>query len=211
MDFFTRILMWLMFVCASLASHVGKAQNYSDSWWNANESGWGITITDHSTDLFVQWYTYDQSGHNQKYVIAGGTFSNGKCQFSGTITHVTGPSWTLPTFDPTQVTRTSAGTATINFCPTGLAAGTIVFNYTADGVSGSKQLTRLPFGNDVPHWGGQANTGAADFTDLWWNPNESGWGVSLTQHGNNIFFRIFVYDTDSRPLLFVVSGVTFNS
>jgi hypothetical protein len=35
--------------------------------------------------------------------------------------------------------------------------------------------------------------------------------VSVTQHGNNIFFRIFVYDTDGRPLLFVVPGVTFNS
>ena len=186
-------------------------QNYSDSWWNANESGWGITITDHDTNAFVQWYTYDQTGHNQKYVISGGTFSNGKCQFSGAIQHVTGPSWTLPVFDPNQVSRTTVGSGTIDFCPAGLTAGTIVFNYTADGVTGSKQLTRLPFGNDVPHRGGTANTGASDFTDLWWNPSESGWGVSVTQHGNNIFFRVFVYDTDSRPLLLVVPGVTFNS
>src|SRR5665811_120976 len=56
-----------------------------------------------------------------------------------------------------------------------------------------------------------ANTGASDFTDLWWNASESGWGVSVTQHGNNIFFRVFVYDTDNRPLLFVVPGVTFDS
>ena len=53
--------------------------------------------------------------------------------------------------------------------------------------------------------------GAPDFTDLWWNQSESGWGVSLTQHGNTAFFRVFVYDTDNRPLLFVVSGVTFIS
>ena len=185
--------------------------NYSDSWWNASESGWGITITDHGTNAFVQWYTYDQYGHNQKYVISGGTFSSDKCQFSGTLQHATGPSWTASTFDPNLVVRTSVGTGAINFCPTGLASGTIVFNYTADGVTGSKQLTRLSFGNDVPHWGGTANTGAADFTDLWWNPSESGWGVSVTQHGNNLFFRVFVYDTDGRPLLFIVPGVTYNS
>jgi hypothetical protein len=107
--------------------------------------------------------------------------------------------------------RTTFGSGTINFCPAGLAPGTIVFNYTADGITGSKQLTRLSFGNDVPHLGGTANTGGSDFTDLWWNPNESGWGVSVTQHGNNIFFRVFVYDTDGRPLLFVVPGVTFNT
>ena len=59
--------------------------NYSDSWWNANESGWGITLTDHGTDMFAQWYTYDQTGHNQKYVISGGTFSSNKCQFTGTV------------------------------------------------------------------------------------------------------------------------------
>lgn len=186
-------------------------QNHSDSWWNANESGWGITITDHGTNAFVQWYTYDQSGHNQKYVISGGTFSNDKCQFSGNITHVTGPSWTLPTFDPNLVTRTTVGSGSFDFCPPDLAAGTIVFNYTVDGITGSKQLTRLPFGNDVPRQGGNANTGASDFTDLWWNPAESGWGVSVTQHGDNLFFRVFAYDTDNKPLLFVVPGVTFNS
>jgi hypothetical protein len=196
---------------SSTATGSCTIKNYSDSWWNAKESGWGITITDHDTNAFVQWYTYDQSGHNQKYVIPGGTFSNDKCRFSGAIQHVTGPSWTLAAFDPNQVSRTIVGSATIDFCPLGVPAGTIVFNYNVDGVVGSKQLTRLPFGNDVPRRGGTANTGASDFTDLWWNPSESGWGVSVTQHGNNIFFRIFVYDTDGRPLLFVVPGVTFNS
>lgn len=185
--------------------------NYSDSWWKSDESGWGITITDHNTDLFVQWYTYDQSGHNQKYVIPGGTFTNGKCQFGGTLQHVTGPGWTLPAFDPTQVIRTAAGSASLDFCPSGLPSGTIVFNYTADGVTDSKQLTRLAFGNDIPRWGGNAGTGAVDFTDLWWNPDESGWGVSITQHGNNIFARIFVYEADGRPLLFVIPGVVFTS
>jgi hypothetical protein len=185
--------------------------NYTDSWWNAAESGWGITITDHDTNAFVQWYTYDQTGYNQKYVISGGTFSSDKCQFSGTIGHVTGPSWTLPTFDPNQVSRATVGSGSIDFCPTGLAAGTIVFNYTADNVTGSKRLTRLSFGNDVPHWGGSANTGASDFTDLWWNSAESGWGVSLTQHGSTAFFRVFVYDTDGRPLLFIVSSATVSN
>ena len=191
---------------APASAQTGK--NYSDSWWNASESGWGITITDHDTDAFVQWYTYDQTGHNQKYVFSG-TFSSDKCQLSGNISQVSGPSWTLPAFDPNQVVRRTTGTGTFNFCPTGLASGTIVFNYTnVDGVTGSKQLTRLPFGDDVPRRGCMANTGAADFTDLWWNPNESGWGVSVTQHGNNLFFRVFVYDTDGKPLLFIVSGVT---
>jgi hypothetical protein len=184
--------------------------NFSDSWWNASESGWGITITDHGNNIFVQWYTYDQTGHNQKYVIAGGTFANNRCQFSGAVQRVTGPSWTAASFDPNQVVRSNVGSATIDFCAAGVPAGTIVFSYNVEGVSASKQLTRLAFGNDVPHWGGWANTGAPDFTDLWWNPNESGWGVSVTQHGNTAFYRVFVYDTDNRPLLFIVSATASN-
>ena len=194
-----------------LACQAPMSQNFSDSWWNAEESGWGITITHHTSNIFLQWYTYDQTGHNQKFVISGGSFSNGGCLFTGTIRHVTGPSWTAATFDSSQVINTAVGTGTIDFCPQGVPAGTILFHYTADGITAIKALTRLSFGNDVPHWNGAANTGAPDFTDLWWNAAESGWGVSVTQHGNNIFFRIFVYDTDGRPLLFVVPGVTYNS
>jgi virginiamycin B lyase len=186
------------------------APNYSDSWWNPNESGWGVTITDHGGNAFVQWYTYDQTGHNQRYVIPGGTFSADKCRFSGAVQRTTGPSWVLPLFDPNQVARAAAGTASFDFCPAGQPAGSAVFAYDVDGVSASKVLTRLPFGNDAPHWGGPATTGGPDFTDLWWNPDESGWGVSITQHGGDAFVRIYTYDTDGRPLLFVAPGAAFN-
>ena len=120
----------------------GVLQNFSDSWWNAAESGWGITLVDHDTNIFVQWYTFDQSGHNEKYVIAGGTLSADKCRFGGTLQHVTGPSWTLPTFDPAQVVRTVAGSANIDFCPDGLAARTIVFDYTPPPTGGQPALRR---------------------------------------------------------------------
>jgi len=41
-----------------------------------------------------------------------------------------------------------------------------------------------------------SSTGPAfDFTDLWWNPGESGWGLNLIQHPNNIIFAIwYTYD-----------------
>ena len=43
-----------------------------------------------------------------------------------------------------------------------------------------------------------ANTFGTDHTDLWWNPNESGWGVTATQQGEIIFLTFFVYATDNR-------------
>jgi lysyl endopeptidase len=40
---------------------------------------------------------------------------------------------------------------------------------------------------------------AYDFTDLWWNPAESGWGLNLIQHPNGIIFAIwYTYDANGQ-------------
>jgi Spy/CpxP family protein refolding chaperone len=50
-------------VCAAAlpaAAQATPAANYTDLWWNPNESGWGITITQHPTNqIWAIWYTYD--------------------------------------------------------------------------------------------------------------------------------------------------------
>ena len=33
---------------------------------------------------------------------------------------------------------------------------------------------------------------AADYTDLWWNPAEGGWGVNLVQSDNFMFVTFFI-------------------
>jgi hypothetical protein len=71
-------------------------------------------------------------------------------------------------------------------------------------VTKSSHIERQSFGNAAPQWG-------SDFTDLWFNPAESGWGVSLAQHGNNVFGVWYAYDTDGQPLWFVLPGVQFTS
>jgi lysyl endopeptidase len=62
---------------------------------------------------------------------------------------------------------------------------------------------------------------AANYTDLWWNPAESGWGLTVTQHPNNKIFAIwYTYDPrepDSatpgnfKPLWIVMSDGTWTS
>ena len=40
-----------------------------------------------------------------------------------------------------------------------------------------------------------AQTPAANYTDLWWNPSESGWGLTITQHATNQIWVIwYTYD-----------------
>jgi hypothetical protein len=44
-----------------------------------------------------------------------------------------------------------------------------------------------------------------DVTDLWFNPDESGWGVNLIQQANVAFATLFVHDEDGRAHWFVGS------
>jgi hypothetical protein len=47
------------------------------------------------------------------------------------------------------------------------------------------------------------NAAATDYTDIWYLPTESGWGVNLIQAENVIFATFFVYGPDNRPTWFV--------
>jgi alpha-tubulin suppressor-like RCC1 family protein len=46
---------------------------------------------------------------------------------------------------------------------------------------------------------------AVNYTSLWWNPAESGWGVNLNHQDNLIFATIFTYAADRQPLWLVAS------
>ena len=44
---------------------------------------------------------------------------------------------------------------------------------------------------------------ATDYSDMWFNPAESGWGVNLTQNENVIFMTFFIYGPDNQPKWYV--------
>jgi len=46
-----------------------------------------------------------------------------------------------------------------------------------------------------------------DYSDHWWTPTESGWGIVLTQHiSGEIFAAWFVYGNDGKPIWYVIPG-----
>jgi len=203
MSLAVRLFVGLAFCNALMMSHAVQAQNYSDIWWNPNESGWGLTLADHNTQLVGVWYTYAPDGSPTWYVIPGGTFAQGTRFFSGDVYQTTGPAYSV-TFNPSLVLDTKVGIASFDFAPPGLAPGTALFSYTIGSESQTKQIQRQPFGSAAPNWG-------ADYTDLWWNASESGWGLTLAQHGDNIFGVWFTYDAAGKPLWIVLPGVKFTA
>lgn len=188
---------------ALLAATPARSGNFSDIWWNPAESGWGLTIADHESQLFAVWFTYRQDGRGTWFVIPGGTLSEDHRLFNGDIYQTTGPAYDTA-FDPSRVTVTRVGNASIDFAPPDLPVGNARFTYTVGTVSGSKVIERQGFGNAASDWGG-------DFTDIWWNAVESGWGLTVSQHGNNVFSVLYTYDTDGQPLFVVMPDVTFTS
>ena len=45
-----------------------------------------------------------------------------------------------------------------------------------------------------------------NYTDLWWNPAESGWGVNFNHQGHILFGTLFTYGDDGRPMWLVMSN-----
>jgi len=52
-----------------------------------------------------------------------------------------------------------------------------------------------------------ASTLTPHYTDLWYLPTESGWGVNLIQQYDTIFATLFVYGPDNQPRWYVGSAV----
>jgi hypothetical protein len=52
-----------------------------------------------------------------------------------------------------------------------------------------------------------ANSWGTDMSDLWWNPNESGWGANIAHQQNIVFMTMFVYGADSKPKWYVASAM----
>jgi hypothetical protein len=74
-----------------------------------------------------------------------------------------------------------------------------------NGISGTKQITRIGFGPPD-------STPVASYGDLWWGGTaQNGWGVSINQQYRTLFSLWYTYDRDGRPTWFVMPGGTWTA
>ena len=119
----------------------GPAYDFTDLWWNPNESGWGLNIIQHANNLiFAIWYTYDAEGKMTWFHMPQGTWTD-SMTYTGDLYAAAGPSFANPTFNASQVKRRAVGTATLHFT----SSGNGTWSYSVDGVAGTKQIERLAF------------------------------------------------------------------
>lgn len=168
-------------------------------WWNPGESGWGVHFTQRRNVVFAAWYTYDATGKPKWYVASscalpsGNTGTSGTC--SGTLYEVNGPVFFGATFNPNAVNVLTAGTLQVNFQNANAASMT----YTIGTQTRTVALTRQVFASGT-------TTPAVDYTDLWWNSTESGWGVAVSHQFGVMFLAWYVYDATGKPVWYVASN-----
>ena len=139
-DYFSRFDQVYAALAPYLGTSAAPAVDYTDLWWNPNEAGWGLSLTQHpSRVIFGVWYTYELDGTRTWYVMPGGVWTSANT-YAGTLYTTAGPAFNT-SFHPGQVEQRQVGSATLTFS----GANNGVFTYSIDGVSGSKSITRQPF------------------------------------------------------------------
>ena len=188
-----------------IVNSVTRSPNsYQGLWWNANESGWGMSVTQHADVIFAAIYTYDGAGLPTWYVIPNCPLKVTESPVAviactGDIYAVTGASPPGTPWNGAGKVTTKVGSGTLTFPK--FSEGT--FNFDINGIFGFKAITEQIFaaGSTPP---------AVDYTDLWWNPGESGWGISLTQQFGTIFAAWYTYDDNFKAVWYVVPNCPVN-
>ncbi len=125
--------------------------NFTDLWWNSNESGWGVSIHVKNDSLFAAWFVYDQTGRAQWYTIQTGTWSIEQASaatvkpityvYTGKVYKTSGPVYGGIDTLVGPLIVAEVGTASIKFT----SSGSATFAGTVEGKSFSKQISRQAF------------------------------------------------------------------
>jgi len=121
-----------------LATGAAPAVNYTDIWWGGSaESGWGMAVTQQANTVFLAWYVYDNNA-KPTWFVALCTVNGTVC--NGDLLRTMGPAFG-PQFDSSKVMVFTAGTVSVTFTD----ANDATLNYTVDGVTSTKSITRQVF------------------------------------------------------------------
>jgi len=184
---------------ATVAYAVPTVQ-YQDMWWGGPaENGWGVSVVQHRDTLFSVIYVYDNAGKPTWYVMPGGRWNDdAHTGYSGSLYLPHGTPYYA--YNAASLAAGSpVGQANIVF----IDAEHAVLNYTINGVSGSKSITRQSFGDPQGF--------APVRGDMWWGGlSQNGWGIASLSQGAKLFSVWFTYDAAGAPTWFVMPDGAFS-
>jgi predicted dienelactone hydrolase len=169
--------------------------NYTGLWFVPTEPGWGLELAHQGEVLFPVWYTYDAQGRPTWYMVSGapresdGSYRGELFRFDGVpFDAIAGPA-----------TRAGLRVGEARIAP--VSSNELSFRYTLDGVTQEKRLVRFRFGTPpICRFTSSSRAGAANRSDMWFNPAEPGWGVNLDEQDQTLFLTWYTYDASGRAL-----------
>jgi hypothetical protein len=179
-------------------------KNYQDMWWGGPEqSGWGVSVTQHDSKIFAVVFAYDANGAPTWHVIPQPSFAGGF-----------GRSLQGPSYQP-------RGTPYYAYDASRLEVGQR-YGFSQIEFIGGKEARLFMSG---AHFGGDSNQGLAGqglvrqvFTvnpdiplrgvgDMWWGgPSQNGWGIAIHEQPGALFSVWLTYGDDGNPTWFVMPG-----
>ncbi len=167
---------------------------YQDMWWEGPAgNGWGMSVVQHDNRLFVVLYVYDINGRPTWYVMSGGTWNSAGTAYTGPLYSPRGSP-----FFAYDVARFDVGAAVGEVTITFNDAANAILDFTIGTRSGTKGISRQPFGPIVQN--PLLNRG-----DMFWGGTaQNGWGVAALQQYNQLFIVWFTYDAAGLPTWFVM-------
>ncbi len=153
-------------------------------WYDPNRVGHGIDLQRSGNSMVATWYTYREDGTPHWYQSAG---------------ELQGMSWTgelyQATWNPTKngIDVEVVGILTMNFS----TAQSAEFNWTIGEKSGSEMFSRFAFATGFT---------PQNYTGIWFDPDESGWGVSVDSLADTRVSLVFFYDANDQPRWVLGSG-----
>jgi hypothetical protein len=183
----------------------GPAANYTALWWNPVESGWGLNLNHQGNTLFGTLFTYSAEGQ-PVWLVASSLAAQADGSFAGELYSARGPAFDNARWSPIAISP--VGQMSVRF--SAYNRGSVTYSY--EGRTLTKPIeTQLFSTRNVCAATTSSRATLTNYQDLWWNPDESGWGINLTHQGNIIFATLFVYNGAQRPVWYVASNMAKQS
>jgi hypothetical protein len=187
-----RIWAWFAAAAGLQKSHL------TGQWWTPGQGGWGLSIAQQGSVLVPIWYTYDLAGR-PTWLLGSGLSLQTDGSYTGPLFRSTGTPFALMNQTASLLTTTQVGTLQLK--PDG---SELIMSYQLDGRSGTHRLQQLlpaPNPTCLPVLGSRAQ--ARNATDVWWNPLESGWGLQMSEFGDQLFVTWYTYGNNGEPMWLV--------
>ncbi|MCE7930417.1 MAG: hypothetical protein DYH17_03475 [Xanthomonadales bacterium PRO6] len=170
--------------------------NLTALWYDQSQAGHGVNVVHQGSIVFIAWYVYGSDGKVLWLVAAATRQADGR--YVGPLNSFTGVPFHQINNAQSNLQTNPRGEARLTLT----ADGKLDFGYTVDGIAQTRRLEKAAFIANPPTctFTTASRAGASNYTDVWWRPSESGWGISIVHQGDLIFVAWYTYAGDGKPM-----------